>query len=584
MRDTRKPDATTAEQANGKLRHSFAVAGAAVVLPLLAVFAFNTLWGYLPLRRDMVAVPGFVDATNSMRDLEIAVLRSATPVRGSRVHQGYRASLPADAAINGVPGQAGDAAADADARVMLGPVEAYEAAAERVRTRFAEARRAVAEWPQILQDTSGLYGEWLVLRRQGRALAALSAAQAASPFYAAEFAEYDRLNHKLVNGIETLNHRISTTIRERMGRESAHSQRVVGLSMAIGFMVIVFIMYVNLRLARYVVDPVNGLVGSITRFREGDYTVRTDVKRADEIGNLADAFNGMAQDIEQSHQHLASLSERDPLTGMLNRRGFDTRFERHLKQADALGQELAVIMVDIDRFKSINDTYGHATGDLVLVAVADTIRNCLRGGDFSARFGGEEFIVCLPEKSAETGIAVAERMRQAIDRLPLTTTDGAPIHVTASAGVAIYPTAGMTRNALVEAGDAALYAAKRNGRNRVELAAVSDIGFEKAAPAAMPAAPELDDSVMFVERASPQPVVQEPRPVQRVAGADDADSGADVFAQQAAARDAFEHDGPRLVSEPGADVFAAPDAADAVVEDDTPLEISNSIPRLQRTA
>lgn len=437
------------QQANGRLRRSFAIAGAAVVLPLLAVFAFNTLWGYLPLRHNIGALPHFMNATNTMRDLEIAVLHSAMPVHGFRREAG-----------------SGDTVVEAEQTKALA---AYEKASAEVKARFSAARQAIAAWPEVLDNTFALYGKWVALRQLGRGIISGDVADRVEAV-----GRYDRMTRSLVSSIDELNVRIQASVSERLERESAHSQKVLGLSLTIGFMVIVFIIYVNLRLARYVVDPVNGLVGSITRFREGDYSVRTDVRRADEIGNLADAFNDMAKDIEQTHQHLASLSERDPLTGMLNRRGFDSRLERHLKQAEAAGTELALVMVDIDRFKSINDTYGHATGDQVLVAVADTIRNCLRAGDFSARFGGEEFIICLPDKSRDTGLSVAERIREAIDRLPLITANGEHIHVTASAGVATYPTCGYSRNALVEAGDAALYAAKSNGRNRVELAAAND--------------------------------------------------------------------------------------------------------------
>lgn len=481
---------------DGKLRRSFAIAGAAVVLPLLAVFAFNTLWGYLPLHRDVGAVPHFVQATNSMRDLEISVLQSSLPVHVYRVS-------PAGVGTSATTGTAD-------------PAKAYEQASSLVKARFATAKQAVQAWPDVLDRTYELYGVWLVLHARGQSLLAPDTSLSGSPQRVRDLQEFDRLTRRLVNGIDVLNQTISTSVSERLENESAHSQRVLGLSLSIGFMVIVFIMYVNLRLARYVVDPVNGLVGSITKFREGDYTARTDVSRADEIGNLADAFNDMAQNIEQTHQHLASLSERDPLTGMLNRRGFDPRFERQLRQAEAGTRDLALIMIDIDHFKSVNDTHGHATGDQVLVAVADTIRNCLRAGDFSARFGGEEFIVCLPDENRDTGLTVAERIREAIARLPLASGEGTAITVTASAGVALYPSCGQECRALIEAGDAALYAAKANGRNRVELAAANDFA-------------RKDDFARMdgAQTASVQPVAA-PAPAQ------DASSDADVDAVEAA--------------------------------------------------
>ncbi|MDJ0933131.1 HAMP domain-containing protein [Breoghania sp.] len=153
--------------------------------------------------------------------------------------------------------------------------------------------------------------------------------------------------------IEDMISAVTDDVNARLTAGRLSSQRIYGLTVAIGLMVILFIMYVNLRLARYVVDPVNDIVGSITEFRRGDYSARTGVKRTDEIGALANAFNEMAANIEQTHAHLSSLTERDPLTGMLNRRSFDPRFDLHLKQAEAAQREMAVVMVDVDHFKKV---------------------------------------------------------------------------------------------------------------------------------------------------------------------------------------------------------------------------------------
>ncbi|MEI2384587.1 diguanylate cyclase [Breoghania sp. JC706] len=470
-----------ARTSSGKLRRSFEIAGAAVVLPLLVVFLSNSLWGYLPLSRNVAKVPYYVHATNAMRDLQVAVLRSALVVQ-SRL-------------LDAEDGASGVAAANASQ---------LEASFEAVDDSFSVVRRAVDEWPSVRERIYPVYARWLEVRDQARMLVGTrnQRSHPASPVVASGGTGMaDRVGLRLSamddvtvatgvasqevealdTGISVLNARIEDMIatvtddvNNRLTESRLSSQRIYGLTVAIGLMVIMFIMYVNIRLARYVVDPVNGIVGSITDFRRGDYSARTEVARRDEIGALADAFNDMAANIEQTHAHLSSLTERDPLTGMLNRRGFDPRFERQLQLAENANREMTVIMVDVDHFKKVNDTHGHTVGDEVLVSVADTIRNCLRAGDFSARLGGEEFVVCLPGEGRDTGMTVAERLREAVARIPFVNNEGADFSVTISAGIATYPECGRSRGEILQRSDEALYAAKTGGRNRIQFASAND--------------------------------------------------------------------------------------------------------------
>ncbi len=156
----------------------------------------------------------------------------------------------------------------------------------------------------------------------------------------------------------------------------------------------------------------------------------------------------------------------DPLTGLRNRR----YVRRHLEGVLRTGRA-AVLMLDVDRFKAVNDTHGHPAGDVVLREVAERVRGHLRAADVVARYGGEEFMVVMTGAAAEDASMVAERLRSAIAGAPVVIEGGA-LRITASVGVAAGE-AGSTADALIAAADAALYRAKREGRNRVETAARS---------------------------------------------------------------------------------------------------------------
>jgi diguanylate cyclase (GGDEF)-like protein len=170
-----------------------------------------------------------------------------------------------------------------------------------------------------------------------------------------------------------------------------------------------------------------------------------------------------------------SLSRSDPLTGLANRRQLDADLGIEVERALRYERPLSFLMVDIDHFKEVNDTHGHALGDVVLREVAAMLRDHMRAGDTAYRYGGEEFAILARETDPDGGYGVAERLRQAIeDRYA----DGSnlAIGVTISAGLAALSPGVPGAEHLVIAADAALYEAKRAGRNRVIVAASSDPG------------------------------------------------------------------------------------------------------------
>lgn len=166
-----------------------------------------------------------------------------------------------------------------------------------------------------------------------------------------------------------------------------------------------------------------------------------------------------------------ALAVIDPLTGLYNRR----YLMRHLHDllAGPQTRELAVLMIDIDHFKGVNDDYGHAAGDRALRLVADTLRTNTRVFDSVARYGGEEFVVAMPSSGCADALAAAERLRSAVESLTLEVGPAQCRTLTISVGIACTGDAPITPEALLRAADLALYEAKRGGRNRVSLAATA---------------------------------------------------------------------------------------------------------------
>lgn len=171
------------------------------------------------------------------------------------------------------------------------------------------------------------------------------------------------------------------------------------------------------------------------------------------------------------HEELERLSVTDRLTELYNHGYLQQRLDEEVGRAERFKHVLSLVMIDIDDFKSFNDTYGHPRGDRVLRSVSETITGALREIDFAARYGGEEFVVVLPETDLDGAQAVAERIRAGIESLSFAgSDDGPPVTKTVSIGVAAYPLHAMSGASLIVSADQAMYAAKRSGKNTVRLA------------------------------------------------------------------------------------------------------------------
>lgn len=167
------------------------------------------------------------------------------------------------------------------------------------------------------------------------------------------------------------------------------------------------------------------------------------------------------------YRRIARMAVTDELTGLCNRRHFYSQAREALERAQATGTPLALVIVDIDGFKALNDCFGHLAGDAALVEVAGVLQRVLRRGDILARYGGEEFVAVLPGAGEAEAVHVAERLRREVEGHRFRAAGNAVYRLTVSAGIAVFPQDGSTLDELLGAADGALYRAKETGRNCV---------------------------------------------------------------------------------------------------------------------
>lgn len=167
------------------------------------------------------------------------------------------------------------------------------------------------------------------------------------------------------------------------------------------------------------------------------------------------------------HEEIQQLARTDSLTGLFHHREMQQRLEEEVERSRRYGHPFSILMIDIDRFKSFNDAFGHALGDQILRLVAHQIRKSVRSVDTPARYGGEEFMVILPETIGEGARRAAEKIRKAVYEQSIKTPNNKKVSISVSLGLASFPQDAQDRETLLNAADRALYLAKEEGRNRV---------------------------------------------------------------------------------------------------------------------
>jgi diguanylate cyclase (GGDEF)-like protein len=246
----------------------------------------------------------------------------------------------------------------------------------------------------------------------------------------------------------------------------------IGMLVAVFALVLAIMFYFARRLTMDVVRPVELLQTATKRLRAGSLDHRIDVSKStgtNEVDELGDAFNEMASALYASHHELARRAAFDGLTGLANRASFNERLESHFAAIERRSETVSVLFADIDDFKNVNDSIGHAAGDALLVGVAERLSACVRPGDFVARLGGDEFaVITLATATEETAAdTVAQRVLEAFTEPFLLA--GRLIAVTLSIGVSALRSDTPDSASLLSEADFAMYTAKRAGKGRREI-------------------------------------------------------------------------------------------------------------------
>lgn len=251
---------------------------------------------------------------------------------------------------------------------------------------------------------------------------------------------------------------------------------VVGLSLLVGLLAY--------QIGRSIVTPLKRLISAAEHIAGGELDVKLPAAQDDEVGRLTRAFNQMTESLRRSraeidaasqalqrqNQLLERLSVTDSLTGLYNRKKLDGILTDQLARYRRNRRAFSVLMLDIDHFKALNDSYGHLLGDEVLAQVAKILAQAIRNVDFAARYGGEEFVIVLVETTAEAALETAERIRLKVADAFYGTAEQR-ISVTVSIGITECRAGDATAEAVLARADQALYQAKDAGRNQVRCAA-----------------------------------------------------------------------------------------------------------------
>jgi diguanylate cyclase (GGDEF)-like protein len=264
-------------------------------------------------------------------------------------------------------------------------------------------------------------------------------------------------------------------------RESlvAELKSVAAQQVLIAIILAAFCMIAALLFSKRITGPLHSLMEFADNLAAGRYGEKSNVSTRDELGELADHFTRLSEKLlarERQLEVASDLASRDGMTGLFNFRFFSQKLEQQLPVAARDGLPLDLLLIDVDHFKKVNDTFGHPQGDYVLKTLATLLLRCARLTDYVCRYGGEEFVILTSPETTQEGSAIfAERIRSSFEELDIEILDrpGEFMKVTLSIGIATFlPNADFRApvpqpQELIKTADSKLYQAKASGRNRV---------------------------------------------------------------------------------------------------------------------
>lgn len=250
----------------------------------------------------------------------------------------------------------------------------------------------------------------------------------------------------------------------------------IGLVGAVLFITVI----IAFQMGHAIVVPLQKLISATEDIVKGDFQVQLKTSQRNELGQLTHMFNQMADKLQQNlaeitttslamqekNKQLETLSVTDSLTGLFNRNKLNAIINDQLARFSRNNRPFAVLMIDIDHFKTLNDTLGHIAGDEIILSVAEKILHCIRSVDFAARYGGDEFVIILSETTADEAVKTAERIRSHVANIHYNSTDQLARVVTLSIGIIQSEAEDTSLTHLLSRVDSALYQAKHAGRNQ----------------------------------------------------------------------------------------------------------------------
>ncbi len=289
-------------------------------------------------------------------------------------------------------------------------------------------------------------------------LAAMPAASRAPARMDFKLADVD--HQALVIPLVDNNARIVAVLNRSLASALAAFERLRNTLFVLAALSVVLSIIGSVTVARNITRPLETLAGAAARIEQGDYSAPVEVRRADEIGVLASSLNHMRSGIAERESRILKLAYEDPLTDLANRSRFSNELARAIGEAMLGRYKLSILMMDLDRFKYVNDTLGHGVGDHVLREVSTRLGRAVTDADCIARLGGDEFALLLRCGSDANCSETAKRIIAALE-VPILYEDQ-PLDVGTSIGIAHYPEHGRDAQTLVRNADIAMYAAKRN--------------------------------------------------------------------------------------------------------------------------